>query len=146
MRLPVTSVDLPPLLPPPAEAALPSGKGCRVLVVDDNVDAAESLGSLLAMLGHEVRVEHDGPAALEALQSFDAGLVLLDIGLPGLTGLEVVQRIRQLPALKGLVLVAMTGYGQESDRVRSREAGFDHHLVKPTDFHALLKILETVPA
>ena len=98
------------------------------------------------MQGHEVRVVHDGAAALEAVQSFPAGVVLLDIGLPGLTGLEVARRIRQLPALKDLVLVAMTGYGQESDRERSREAGFDHHLVKPADLDELLKVLETVPA
>jgi len=146
VRLPVTSLDLRPLLPPQAEVARPAGKCCRVLVVDDNVDAAQSIGVLLAMQGHEVRVVHDGAAALEAVQSFPAGLVLLDIGLPGLTGLEVAQRIRQLPALKDLVLVAMTGYGQESDRERSRAAGFDHHLVKPADLDELLKILETAPA
>ena len=73
-------------------------------------------------------------------------MVLLDIGLPGLTGLEVARRIRQMPGLKDLVLVALTGYGQECDRERTREAGFDHHLVKPADFDTLLKILETVPA
>ena len=146
VRLPVTSLDLPPLLPPQAGVARPVGTCCRVLVVDDNVDAAESIGDLLAMLGHEVRVVHDGAAALEAAQSFPAGVVLLDIGLPGLTGLEVARRIRQLPALKHLVLVAMTGYGQESDRERSREAGFDHHLVKPAVLDELLKILATVPA
>lgn len=143
VRLPVTSLDLPP---PQAEVARPAGKCCRVLVVDDNVDAAQSMGVLLTMQGHEVRVVHDGAAALEAVQSFPAGVVLLDIGLPGLTGLEVARRIRQLPALQSLVLVAMTGYGEESDRERSRDAGFDHHLVKPTDLDALLKILETVPA
>jgi len=143
VRLPVTSLDPPP---PQAEVARPAGKCCRVLVVDDNVDAAQSMGVLLTMQGHEVRVVHDGAAALEAVQSFPAGVVLLDIGLPGLTGLEVARRIRQLPALQSLVLVAMTGYGEESDRERSREAGFDHHLVKPTDLDALLKILETVPA
>ena len=146
VRLPVTSLDLPALSPPQAEVARPAGKCCRVLVVDDNVDAAQSIGDLLAMLGHEVRVVHDGAAALEAVKSFPAGVVLLDIGLPGLTGLEVARRIRQLPALKDLVLVAMTGYGQETDRERSREAGFDHHLVKPADLDELLKILETVPA
>ncbi len=146
VRLPVAFQDLPPLLPPPAETARPAGKRCRVLVVDDNVDAAQSMEFLLAMRGHEVRVVHDGAAALEAVQNFAAGVVLLDIGLPVLTGLEVARRIRQLPALKDLVLVAMTGYGQESDRQRSREAGFDHHLVKPTDLDELYKILETVPA
>ena len=71
--------------------------------------------------------------------------MLLDIGLPGLTGLEVATRIRQLPALKNIVLAAMTGYGQEKDRERSRQAGFDYHLVKPADFAELQKILETVP-
>ncbi|NDP60062.1 MAG: PAS domain S-box protein [Oxalobacteraceae bacterium] len=144
VRLPVTSLDLKPLLPPQAEVVRPAGKCCGVLVVDDNVDAAQSMGALLAMHGHEVRVVHDGAAALEALQSFPAGVVLLDIGLPGLTGLEVARRIRQLPALKDLVLVALTGYGQESDRERTREAGFDHHLVKPADFDAVLKILEAL--
>ena len=146
VRLPVTSLDLPPLLPSQAEVARPAGKCCRVLVVDDNVDAAGSLGSLLTVLGHEVRVVHDGAAALEAVQSFPAGVALLDIGLPGLTGLEVARRIRQLPALEDLVLVAMTGYGQESDRESSREAGFDHHLVKLANLDELLRILETVPA
>ncbi|MDY7576680.1 response regulator [Actimicrobium sp. CCI2.3] len=146
VRLPVTSLNLKPLLPPQAEVVRPADKCCCVLVVDDNVDAAESMGALLAMQGHEVRVVHDGAAALEAVQSFPVDVVLLDIGLPGLTGLEVAQRIRQLPALKDLVLVALTGYGQDSDRERTREAGFDHHLVKPADFDAVLKILETVPS
>ena len=142
MRLPVTSLDLPP---PQAEVARPAGKCCRVLVVDDNVDSAQSMGILLDMQGHEVRIVHDGEATLEAVQSFSAGMILLDIGLPGLSGLEVARRIRQLPALKDVVLVALTGYGLESDRERTREAGFDHHLVKPADLDALLKILETVP-
>ena len=146
VRLPVTSLDLPPLLPPQAKVVRPAGKFCCVLVVDDNVDAAQSMEALLAMEGHEVRVVHDGAAALEAVQSFPASVLLLDIGLPGLTGLEVARRIRQLPALKNLVLVALTGYGQESDRERTREAGFDHHLVKPADFDAVLNILENVPA
>ena len=146
VRLPAESVDLKPLLPPQAEVVRPAGKRCCVLVVDDNVDSAQSMGLLLAMHGHEVRIVHDGEATLEAVQSFPVGMVLLDIGLPGLTGLEVARRIRQIPALKDLVLVALTGYGQESDRERTREAGFDHHLVKPADLAALLKILESVPA
>ena len=146
VRLPVTSLDLPPLLPPQADVARPAGKCCCVLVVDDNVDSAQPMGILLATQGHEVKIVHDGAATLEALRSFRAGVVLLDIGLPDLTGLEVARRIRQMPALKDLVLVAMTGYGQESDRERSREAGFDHHLVKPADLDTLLKILKTVPA
>lgn len=119
--------------------------GRRVLVVDDNVDAAQSLADLLEATGHLVRMAHDGPAALDAVQDFRADLVLLDIGLPGLTGLEVAKRIRQLPAHKNIVLAAMTGYGQEKDREHSRQAGFDYHLVKPTDFGELEKILETLP-
>ncbi|WP_426117019.1 ATP-binding protein [Massilia sp. PWRC2] len=89
VRLPVTSLDRKPLLPPQAEVVRPADKCCCVLVVDDNVDSAESMGALLAMQGHEVRVVHDGAAALEAVQSFPVNVVLLDIGLPGLTGLEV---------------------------------------------------------
>ncbi len=147
VRLPATTVELPPLPVPPAsiKAALPPEKRRRVLVVDDNMDAAQSLAGLLAMKGYEVRLAHDGLAALAAVQAFPADMVLLDIGLPGLTGLEVAKQIRQLPLLQNMVLVAMTGYGQDKDRERSREAGFDHHLVKPADFNALLEILETVP-
>ncbi|MFA9219372.1 MAG: response regulator, partial [Sphingomonadaceae bacterium] len=146
VRLPVSSLELQPLLPLQTEVAQPADKCCRVLVVDDNVDAAQSMGLLLAMHGHEIRVVHNGAAALEAVESFPAGVVLLDIGLPGLTGLEVARRLRQMPAQKDLVLVALTGYGQESDRARTREAGFDHHLVKPANFDALLAILGRVPA
>ena len=87
---------------------------------------------------------HDGPAALEAVQQFRADLVLLDIGLPGLSGLEVAKRIRQIPALAPIILVALTGYGQETDHRNSKEAGFDHHLVKPANFDQVNEILATV--
>jgi len=146
VRLPAMAMDLPQLRSPlPAtEAAQPPGTGCRVLVVDDNVDAAQSLSDLLEATGHVVRMAHDGLAALEVLQAFQADLVLLDIGLPGLTGLEVAKRIREHPERGDIVLAAMTGYGQDTDRQRSKDAGFDHHLVKPADFGDLEKILETV--
>lgn len=129
---------------PSTETAQPAGKGCRVLAVDDNVDAAEILAMLLEASGHDVRMAHDGPTALQAALDYRPDVVLLDIGLPGLDGFEVAKRIRQHPTLKSIVLVAMTGYGQKTDRQRSQEAGFDHHLVKPADFGEVQKILATV--
>jgi DNA-binding response OmpR family regulator len=111
-------------------------------VVDDNVDAAQSLANLLTMSGHETRTEHDGTTAVEAALAWRPDVALLDIGLPGISGFEVARRIRQQS--KHMVLVALTGYGQETDRQRSREAGFDHHLVKPADFDDVEKILAAV--
>ena len=99
---------------------------------------------LMTELGHDVRTAHDGPSALEAALDYRPNVVLLDIGLPGLNGFEVAKRLRQQPVLQNAVLVAMTGYGRESDRQRSQEAGFDHHLVKPGDFGKVLQILATV--
>jgi CheY-like chemotaxis protein len=121
----------------------PTARSLRVLVVDDNVDTVESLAMLL-MEGHEVRTAHDGLKGLEAALEYRPDVVLLDIGLPGLNGYEVAKRIRLHPALKNVVLVAMTGYGQETDRQRSQEAGFDHHLVKPARFEQVQKILASV--
>ena len=126
------------------EIAAPSGPSLRVLVVDDSVDTAETLALLLEMSGHEVRTAHTGPDALEAAIEYRPNAVLLDIGLPGLNGYEVAKRIRQEPALSGIVLVAMTGYGQENDLQLSRESGFDHHLVKPADFGKVQQILATI--
>jgi len=105
----------------------------RVLVVDDNADAAESMSLLLSLLGHEVRTAYDGEAALVAAEQFRPDLVLLDIGLPGLDGHQVAERLRADPLLRGITLVALTGWAQDDDRRRSREAGFDYHLVKPTE-------------
>jgi CheY-like chemotaxis protein len=106
----------------------------RVLVVDDNVDAAVSLARVLERHeGQEVRVAHDGPSALEAAEAFRPEVVLLDIGLPGMDGHEVARRLRGRPEFERALIVALTGWGQESDRRRSGEAGFDHHLVKPVD-------------
>ena len=113
----------------------------RIVVVDDNLDAAESLALLLTLDGHDVRVAHDGAAALVAVEADPPDLVFLDIGMPVMNGYEVAQRLRQWPGLQNLLLVAMTGWGQEEDRRRSQEAGFDHHLVKPVEPDALRKVL-----
>ena len=139
--LPTLALSAPDTAPPPEKAAT----GCRVLVVDDNVDAAQSLGLLLEMSGHAVYLAYDGPSALQAAIALRPDVALLDIGLPGLDGFEVAQRIRHQAALKGMVLVALTGYGQDTDRQRSQDAGFDYHLVKPAGFDEIEKILLRVP-
>jgi PAS domain S-box-containing protein len=113
----------------------------RVLVVDDNVDAATTLELLLKSLGHETHAVHDGVEALQAALEFQPDVVLLDIGMPGLDGYEVARRLRALKPERPLRIVAITGWGQEADRLRSREAGFDLHLVKPVDPHLLTRVL-----
>ncbi|HEX7378463.1 MAG TPA: response regulator [Pirellulales bacterium] len=113
----------------------------RVLVVDDQPDAAKTLAALLAHLGHEVRIAHDGSAALETAADFRPQVVLLDIGLPGMDGHEVARQLRRRPELAGALLIALTGWGQDDDRRRSHAAGFDAHLVKPVDFAALQALL-----
>jgi CheY-like chemotaxis protein len=118
--------------------------GRQVLVVDDNRDSAETIAMLVELWGHQVRVVHDGRAALASLTESPDWLpdvVLLDIGLPGIDGYEVARRLRREPSLDGILMVAMTGYGQERDRQLSREAGFDHHLVKPVDPATLQALL-----
>ena len=118
----------------------------RVLVVDDNVDAAVSLGMLLKLAGQEVRVAYDGPAAIRHATEFRPELVLLDIGMPGMDGYEVCRRLRQELALDKATVVALTGWGQDDDRRRSHEAGFDHHIVKPVEPSALQRLLDDLPA
>lgn len=140
VRLPVRPAKAQPPSPP-TEGAKPTGPSLRLLVVDDNVDAAESLAMLVQASGHDVRTAHDGPAALETAHDYRPDVVLLDIGLPKMDGYEVAKKMRQQPFLTNVVLVAMTGYGQESDRQRSQEAGFDHHLVKPANFKKVQEIL-----
>ena len=115
----------------------------RILVVDDNHDSADSLGLLLKLLGNEVRIVHDGLAAVDAAREFEPHVVLLDIGLPTMDGYEAAQKIR-LEAGGQTVLIAVTGWGRDIDRQRSKEAGFDHHLVKPLDPDALLRLLATL--
>ena len=112
----------------------------RVLVVDDNADAAESLAMLLEVNGDSVRVAYDGEEALEAEGDFRPDVVLLDIGMPKLSGYDVAKRIREVRGAQVLI-VAITGWGQEEDRRRAREAGFDHHFTKPVDYQALLAVI-----
>ncbi|WP_223962353.1 hybrid sensor histidine kinase/response regulator [Paraburkholderia sabiae] len=115
--------------------------GRRILVVDDNADAADSLGMLLGMYGAEVRIMRDGPAALAALATYRPDVMLLDIGMPGMDGYEVARRTRENPEFARVTLIALSGWGQEEDRRLSREAGIDHHLVKPVDVAALERLL-----
>ena len=117
----------------------------RILVVDDERISAASLGKLLRIMGHEIRTAHDGLEAVGVADEFRPDVVLLDIGLPKLNGYEVAQRIRQQPWGQGMVLIALTGWGQETDRQRSQDAGFDHHLVKPVDPSALVHLLASLP-
>jgi signal transduction histidine kinase/DNA-binding response OmpR family regulator len=113
----------------------------RILIVDDHPDVTRSLARLLRLSGHDVTTALDGPSALEEIASYRPEIVLLDIGLPGMDGYEVAQSIRKQPGMDSTVLIALTGYGQDEDRRRSREAGFDHHLVKPVDPNALLAMV-----
>ncbi|HEX7185512.1 MAG TPA: ATP-binding protein [Thermoanaerobaculia bacterium] len=144
VRLPLTA---PPQAAPrpaaasPAPDAAPEGPS-RILVVEDNVDAADALAELLRLWGHDVEVAHDGAAALEQARLHQPGVVLLDIGLPGMDGYQVTEALQRMPDLPRPLIIALTGYGQESDRQRSRRAGFDHHLVKPVDLEQLRSLLE----
>jgi CheY-like chemotaxis protein len=122
----------------PANSPAP---GRRILIVDDNRDAAASLAMLLQLTGNQTETAFDGPAAIDVAAAFKPDVVLLDIGLPGLNGYEVARRMRQEPWGKAAKLVAVTGWGQLEDRQRSKEAGFDAHMVKPVDHDLLAKIL-----
>ena len=114
------------------------------MVVDDNVDSAEMLAKLLAMSGHDVRTAYTGPTALDVAAECLPDVVLLDIGLPGINGYEVARRLRLIPQLGGVTLIAMTGYGQESDIRLAQEAGFDSHQVKPVDFVKVEQLLTRI--
>jgi PAS domain S-box-containing protein len=143
-------VRLPALLaagtesPASEPAVLPQARSLRVLVVEDNLDAAESLATLLRLWNHDVQVVHDGLSALDAARAQKPEVVLLDIGLPGLDGFEVARKLRDEAGLENTLLVAMTGYGQPEDRRRSREAGIHHHFVKPVEPLVLRNLLAGV--
>ncbi|HEX4613438.1 MAG TPA: ATP-binding protein, partial [Urbifossiella sp.] len=139
LRLPRAAEAPAPAAPAPA-AADPGGP-LSVLVVDDNRDSADTLAALLALKGHAARTAYDGPGALRALETLRPDLILLDLGLPGMTGYEVARRVRGSPGLRGVAIAALTGWGQEEDRRRTKEAGFDYHLVKPADLDAVDEIL-----
>ena len=143
-------VRLPVHQSPQCATALPVkntamlARAFRLLVVDDNKDAARSLANLLRAVGQEALVAFDGTSAMQAALDSVPDIVLLDIGLPVMNGYEIAKWFRQQPTLKHVVLIALTGYGQQSDRQRSQEAGFDYHLVKPVDFPTIETILSDV--
>ncbi|MCC2668555.1 MAG: Chemotaxis protein methyltransferase CheR [Armatimonadetes bacterium] len=128
----------PPAAPPPSAVPV----GLRILVVEDNRDAAETLAEILELDGHKVEVAFSGPAGVEAARRLRPDVVLCDIGLPGMDGYQVAASLRADPALAGMRLIAVTGYGQDEDRRRTREAGFDAHLTKPVEIPALQRVLE----
>jgi PAS domain S-box-containing protein len=135
ISMPVASDSQPPE---------PQQKRRRLMVIDDNKDAAESMSMLFELWGHEVICAYDGRAALETAAKYRPDAVFLDIGLPGMDGYEIAERLRELPESAHTVLVAITGYGQDEDRRRSREAGIDHHLVKPVSPETLHKLLDSL--
>jgi PAS domain S-box-containing protein len=144
------TLKIPVAADPPADQAVKSAPAAmalpqkRILVVDDNHDAADSLGRILEFLGAHVRLARDGNEALEAFENYDPQVVLLDIGMPGMDGYEVARRIRGGFPERRAALVALTGWGQEEDRRKARDAGFDHHLVKPAEISALQKLLASL--
>jgi len=145
VRLRLNAVDALPEAPPAPPEPADAGTRRRVLVVDDNRDSAFTLGQLLELGGHDVRLAYDGLEAVEVAASFLPDVVLLDIGLPKLNGYEAAQRMRALPSGPGILIAALTGWGQDSDRERTAESGFDLHLVKPADPEALMALISGGP-
>lgn len=133
-----------PLETAPLDAVAGLSSGHRLLVVDDNRDAAFSFAMLLRLRGHEVEIAHDGASALALATTFMPHLVFLDLGMPGMDGYEVARRLRRQPGMQRVVLAALTGWGQQEDRRRTLEAGFDHHVVKPPDAAELERVLSTL--
>lgn len=139
LRLPLYHEGGRPAAP---EAPVPaSALPLKVLVVDDNVSSAETTAQILAMTGHSVTLAHDGPEALDAARRILPDVIMLDLGMPGMSGYDVCREIRRDEAFHKTMLIAQTGWGQERDRERTREAGFDHHLTKPVDFNELSALL-----
>jgi CheY-like chemotaxis protein len=128
----------------PAAGSDPGKLGRRILIVDDNRDAATSLGMLLELSGYKIETAYDGLGAIDAAARYQPHVVLLDIGLPGLDGYEVARRMRSEPWGTQVTLVAVTGWGQAEDRERAKDAGFDAHLLKPVDHDALVKLLAEI--
>jgi CheY-like chemotaxis protein len=130
--------------PTEPERASEPGRRLRILVVEDNHDAAESLTAMLELWGHEVRVAYDGAAALQLAETATPDVILSDLGLPGMDGYELARQLRARPAFGRVLLVALSGYGRDEDRRAAADAGFDHHLVKPPDLKTLLQLIGNV--
>jgi CheY-like chemotaxis protein len=145
VRLPLTDGLVLPTAPSEGDQTVPV-PARRILVVDDNRDAAESLSEVLQFAGHQTRIAHDGLDAVRSAAAFKPHLVLLDIGLPKLNGYEVARRIREEQWGKDMMLVALTGWGQHEDRQKSSQAGFDSHLVKPVSHDQLQTLLRGMAA
>jgi len=147
VTLPLTIAATPSSEPAatPGDGAAQANGGRRVLVVDDNEDAAVSLAALLRLSGHEARTVHDPFETLAVAEAERPEIILLDIGMPGLDGYQLARRIRSEPWGRETVLVAVTGWGREEDRQRSRDEGFDRHLVKPVDANVLAGLLASLP-
>ena len=142
LRLPLAPAQAEVHFRAPEAPAEPAGiTGRRIVVVDDNVDAAQSLATLLELAGHEVRCSYDALAALQLVESFEPDTAIIDIGLPVMDGFELARRLRTLPGLQALRIVAVSGYGSATDRERSEDAGIDAHLVKPVDYGRLRELL-----
>ena len=146
VRLPVRQIDLAaaPSAPEAAPAQAAAGTGKRVVVVDDNKMQAQTLAMVIEMMGYRVRTAYDGASALIVITEFLPEAALIDIGLPGMNGYDLARRLRQLPQLNGITLIAQTGWGREEDREQSNQAGFQHHLTKPLDHQLLEKILREI--
>jgi CheY-like chemotaxis protein/two-component sensor histidine kinase len=129
---------------PPDAAGTAKTNMYRVLIVDDNEASAKTLGWMLEMMGHDIRLAHEGRKAIETADAYNPHIILLDIGLPGMNGYEVCETLRQRPALKNCVIIAQTGWGQKEHVERSRAAGFNHHLVKPIRMEKLQEIFQTI--
>jgi CheY-like chemotaxis protein len=121
-------------------------KARRVLLIDDNIDAAESLAQLLALSGHDARIAADGVRGIALAEDFRPEVVFCDLGLPGMSGFEVARALRSKPCGRDIVLAALTGYGQPGDRERTAQAGFDAHLVKPVDPSVIESFLDDCAA
>jgi signal transduction histidine kinase len=146
VRLPALA-ELPARDPgSPVELPRVARQGCRVLVVDDSIDNARGISRLLKLLGHDVREAHDGEAAIVVARAHGPEVVLLDIGLPGKDGYEVAKQLRTEGCCRDALIIAVSGYGQPEDLRRAKEAGFDHHLVKPVDYDALMTLLAQPPS
>jgi PAS domain S-box-containing protein len=142
VRLPLAPHDTGSVAVPVDAIAAAPGRRLRLLVADDNVDAAQSLASMFALQGHHTRIAHSGVQALDVARTFLPEVAFLDIGMPGMNGYETALAVRSLPGMEQAILVALTGWGNDSDRALSQQAGFDHHLTKPADAAAIAAVLE----